>query len=148
MQSGLRIKLIESLKAKYPDYLTLDEAEAICKAYKYKMSNLERRTRNDSKAQTVKCHKIKNAKGVIIGYRHIPNDVNIPIVGTIENKQVKLYKTPKETITDGLNAQIKDIIHGTTVSWDNQEQIKELQEALKSGNEYRKRAVIEKYRLN
>ena len=146
MQTGLRIKLEEALKAKYPGYLTLDEAEQICKQYRYKMSNLERRTRNDRKAQgsNVKCEKIKNAKGVIIGYKWIQSDmVKIPIVGIVKDGRVKFDKPKTNLLDDQLDELEKK--YGGVNAWNNAHIIKDIREARKGTSEYAKQGVIKMY---
>jgi hypothetical protein len=100
----LRIKLENALKAKYPDYLTLDEINEICAdpVRKYKNTNAERRFRNDKKAQgsTIKAEKIWNDRHTaIIGYKWIPTDrVEVPIIGTIKDERVVFNKPKQNTL--------------------------------------------------
>ncbi len=152
MQTGLRIKLEEALKAKYPGYLTLDEAEQICKQYRYKMSNLERRTRNDRKAQgsNVKCEKIKNAKGVIIGYKWIQSDmIKIPITGTVNSRTgvINFDKEKTKSKMEQLDEQLNELEkkYGGEKAWQNYEIIRNIREAKKSMSEYLKESTIKKY---
>jgi len=135
MREGLRIKLEEALKAKYPYYLDLDEVENICKTYKYKISNLERRTRNDSKAQgsTVKCQKIYNDKHTaIIGYRWIPS--------TLEKMTIKRPTSP-------LNDELQKILSSIPPQelYARYDEVRAINNAIRSDNEYVKKSLINKY---
>lgn len=136
MEDGLRLKLVEALKAKYPDYLDLDEVENICKTYKYKISNLERRTRNDSKAtnSTVKCQKIYNEKHTaIIGYRWIPDNTFT-------------YSSPRAKHLDELDAQLREMLKGASLVFGQTDMISDIERALKSHYKETKQSVINRYR--
>jgi hypothetical protein len=132
MQDSLKSKLYDALKARYPGYLTINEVEAICKAHKNKISNGERRLRQ---SESPRVSRIKNSKGAIIGYKWIEG-VQRPIQ----------YRTPKETLTDGLNDDIMNILMNTPVTWNEQQKIAELNKALKSDYNETKEAVLKKYR--
>jgi hypothetical protein len=64
-----------------------------------------------------------------------------------DQRKIMEYRTPKEVITDDLDEQLKTILDGMTVSWGNQDKLKEVQKALRGSSEYDKRAVINKYRM-
>lgn len=134
---SLRIRLEQALQNKYPNYLTLDEVEDICKEFKKKIVNADRRFRNDNKpgASKVTAEKIYNDKRTaIIGYKWIPS-VEKPA----------RYRSPKEVITDALDDELKGILARIPISWENQAKIKELNSALKSSYNETKEAVIKKY---
>jgi len=85
---SLRIRLEHALKEKYPDYLTINEVEDICKSCCKKMSNAERRFRFDRKVPKlyIPNKRIWNEKGTaIIGYEWIgevlrDKTIDMPVV--------------------------------------------------------------------
>lgn len=100
--------------------------ENMCHALGYRPSNGERRLRA---SESPNVERIKNDKNVITGYKWILNE----------------YRPQKEVITDGLDDKLKATIIKIGADWNNQEKIKEINEAIKSKNKYLKEAVIRKY---
>jgi hypothetical protein len=91
----LRIKLEEALKAKYPEYLSIQEVEDICRAVGRKLSNGERRFRKDERVLKyyIPHEKIWNENHkAIIGYKWIPEEVeqSEPVI-EIKPKQEQLF---------------------------------------------------------
>lgn len=119
---------------------TQNDIEAICHFNNYKISNAERRLRELMASGSIK--PIKNDKGAIIGYKHIQSDmVKIPIIGTVDSRTRKINYTEKaQKIVDPLDNQLRALIGGKT--W---EQAQEIQRAIKSDQEWLKKATIRKY---
>ena len=92
----LRIKLQNSLKEKYPNYLSIQEVEDICRSVGRKLSNGERRFRFDKKAEKfyIPHEKVWNENHkAIIGYRWIPEENEAPGPAIeINPKQDQLFK--------------------------------------------------------
>jgi hypothetical protein len=127
---SLKSKIYEYVKSQYPQVVHKGEIgkKAILE-WGYENENAGRRCRELEEAGKIEAI-YKNGQ---VGYKWI-SGIREP------------YKRPKEIIADDLDEQLRTMLDGTTVSWENQDKFKEIQEALKSGNEYRKRAVIEKYK--
>jgi hypothetical protein len=139
MQNGLRLKLIEALKNKYPDYLTIEEINGICHDPErtYKVDNAGRRFRNDRKATntTIKAVKVWNDKRTaIIGYRHIP-DVR------------ESYKSPKETIIDDLNDKLDELLKEFKPDdlWNKADEINKIRKVRNGNDEYAKQSKLIEY---
>ena len=82
MREGLINILYEAIKSRYPDYLTTNEMERICKEHDKKISNGERRLR---KSESPRVSAIKNSKKAIIGYKWIPQKAEVitsPVIVT------------------------------------------------------------------
>lgn len=91
----LRIKLEEALKRKYPGYLSIQEVEDICRSVGRKLSNGERRFRNDERVKkySIPHEKVWNENHkAIIGYKWIPDTVEEPKpIIEIKPKQEQLF---------------------------------------------------------
>ena len=84
---SLKKILFEAIKNS-PDYLTLDQANAICDFNGYKRSNMERRLRPSESPAIIE---VKNDRGCIIGYKYIEPKPHIP---PKNKEQERLFNLP------------------------------------------------------
>ena len=123
---SLRVRLDHALKEKYPDYLTINEIDEICREFHKKISNAERRFRFDNKAPHlyIPNKRIWNEKGTsIIGYEWIgDHKINIQVVS--------------------LDDRLRELLKQIKPSWDNYEKINEIERAIKSPYENTKKRVL------
>lgn len=139
MNTSLKELLYEAIKAKYPGYLTKDEAEMLCKenstGKKYNWGdNGTSRLREMSRGESPRVLKVKNENRVIIGYKYIPQKAEI------------ITKPDKaKGNTEILDEQLDELLktYQTKGAWENYEVIKEIREARKGTSEYAKKKTIE-----
>jgi hypothetical protein len=130
MPTSLKSRIYEYIKSQYPQIvhkgtilkMTMNE-------WGRESENAGRRCRELEESGKIEVH-YQNGQA---GYKYIEPE---PIQ----------YRTPKETLTDGLNDDIMNILMNTPVTWNEQQKIAELNKALKSDYNETKEAVLKKYK--
>lgn len=164
MQDSLKTILYEAIKAKYPSYLTKFEAEDICKENGYNWAdNGTSRLRELSRGEMPLVKRIKNEDRILVGYKWLKeNVIEVPIIGTIDSKTKKITYNPLHKMMGKVNESTKSVMNAVAINlneqlndlekkyggpnaWNNAHIIKDIREARKSNDEYRKQGVIRKY---
>lgn len=144
---GLRLRLEQALKNKYPGYLTTYEVDAICDELGYKRENGSRRLRNDygDNPSVARCQRIKNDKHVVIGYRWIPPEGSgqAPLIGGAPRAEMPKREPEK---ADDLNGRLIELLKKVPKTWENGKIIYQINYAINCKHEYKKKGVLELYK--
>lgn len=142
---GLRLRLEQALKNKYPGYLTTYEVDAICDELGYKRNNGERRLRLDKTRPTQWIPNEKIYKGgAVAGYKWKPEGSGqAPLIGGAPRAEAPKSEPAK---ADDLNGRLIELLKKVPKTWENADIIKRINKAIKSRFEEEKKGVLGLYK--
>jgi DNA-binding Lrp family transcriptional regulator len=118
---SLKAKILNYLESEYPRWVHGGEIEDLARSWQFKSSNASRRAR-----ELVNEGKIIRAENL--------------------KRQVVYQAIKKGRQESDLNIQLKQALKSIPVNWDNQYKIKEINEAIKSKNDFCKQQVLKRYK--